>query len=387
MMRRSERWKAVALFAALALLPARAMAQEAAVDVSGVVRDSAGFPLSYARVQVAGQGEIEAGSDGRFTLRGVTGEMVMLEVRRLGYQPFRGTLRVPPRGQSLDVRLEAARSLLPAVAVVAPAREVYDARLSAFEERRRRQLGDYITRDKIDRHASASVIDLLRGVRGVQITTLGSTMMTRVRLRNASCPPVVYMDGAPATAGEFDFGMIELSTLEGIEIYHGLASIPAGLSSGRGRERCGVIALWSRPTRVPEGRQARRDAAERAMQRERMETAVDLSALLATGNVYTADQVDQRAQLRRGVRLPVYPDSMFATRTPGRVLVEFVVDIGGRMVPRTYRVVSASHESFERAVFEALTIAEFTPAMIGAARVQQVVQLPFEFRPPRDFEF
>src|SRR5690606_2840593 len=263
------------------------------------------------------------------------------------------------------------------------AREVYDARLSAFEERRRRQLGDYITRDEIDRHASASVIDLLRGVRGVQITTLGSTMMTRVRLRNASCPPVVYMDGAPATAGEFDFGMIELSTLEGIEVYHGLANIPAGLSSGRGRERCGVIALWSRPTRVPEGRQARVAAAERAEQGERLRQTVDLSALLAGGNVYTAEQVETRAQLRRGVRLPLYPDSLYVTRTPGRVVVEFVVNIAGRMVPQTYRVVSASHAHFERAVFEALTAAEFTPARIGAARVQQVVLLPFEFRPPQ----
>src|SRR5690606_10038936 len=235
-------------------------------------------------IGVSGREDVQAGPDGRFILRGVTGGVVTLEVRRLGYQPWKGSVHVPAQGGLAEIRLSPTRLSLATIAVVAPAREVYDARLSAYADRRRRQLGEVITREEIDRHASASVIDVLRSVRGLQITTLGSTMMVRVRLRNASCPPVVYMDGFPATAGEFDFGMIELSTLEGIEVYHGLANIPAGLSSGRGRERCGVIALWSRPTRVPEGRQARVAAAERAEQGERLRQTVDLSALLAGGN-------------------------------------------------------------------------------------------------------
>jgi len=58
-----------------------------------------------------------------------------------------------------------------------------------------------------------------------------------------------YLDGFPATSGPMDLDMIDLSGVEGIEVYAGMTSIPAEFMGVVGGEQCGVIAVWSRPTR------------------------------------------------------------------------------------------------------------------------------------------
>jgi len=96
-----------------------------------------------------------------------------------------------------------------------------------------------------------------------------------------------YMDGFPATAGTMDLDMIDLSGVEGIEIYAGMTSIPPEFMTVVGGERCGVIAVWSRPTRP-----RRKRSGEMA--------EADLERLLVTHAVYTSDQVDSPARLTSG---------------------------------------------------------------------------------------
>jgi len=177
-----------------------------------------------------------------------------------------------------------------------------------------------------------------------------------------------YMDGFPATAGTMDLDMIDLSGVEGIEIYAGMTSIPPEFMTVVGGERCGVIAVWSRPTRP-----RRKRSGEMA--------EADLERLLVTHAVYTSDQVDSPARLTSGSATPVYPDSLWRAGASGRVVAEFVVDSAGLIEPESVRIVSATQPAFTSAVTAALGEAVFQPAVLDGKPVRQIVLLPFVFSP------
>ncbi|MEO8334492.1 MAG: TonB family protein, partial [bacterium] len=183
----------------------------------------------------------------------------------------------------------------------------------------------------------------------------------------SACPPLVFVDGFPATAGEFDVDIIDLQSVEGIEVYAGLGSIPPEFTGPRDLDRCGVIAIWSRPSR------ARRRAAALPEAKPDSAVAVDLT------DVLTRDQVDLAARLDTGSVGPRFPDSLYKARTPGRVVVEFVVDTAGMVEPSTIDVLASSHPLFTESVREALLAAHFQSAWSKGRRVRQFIQLPFSF--------
>lgn len=377
------RWWAIGLLAASGALCASLPAPLAAQAVPpmehgvirGVVRDASGNALRGAEVSARGAPIATTGADGRFVLPAVPAGVVEVTVRRLGYRSRRADVRVPA-GQAvvLDVHLAPAPTQLSAVTVIAPRREVFEARLSGYEERRERGTGHYIVRDELERLSSASFLDVLRRVPGVRISTMGGSMWTRVRLRGATCAPMVFVDGFPASAGEFDLSMVDPKSLEGVEVYNGMASIPADFVTSTSEGRCGVVALWSRPARA---REPRSDGEARPPD----QATEELSALLESGAVFGADQVDSAATLMLGSRLPEYPDSLLLAGVGGQVVVELVVSDTGTVEPGTVRIVSASHPELGAAVREAAPRLRFIPAVRGSMAVRQVVHLPFEFRP------
>jgi TonB family protein len=89
--------------------------------------------------------------------------------------------------------------------------------------------------------------------------------------------------------------------------------------------------------------------------------------------------VDEAARLDTHVLDPHYPDSLFTARVPGKVVVEFVVDTAGNVVPATIDILASTHPLFARAVRSSLAVAHFTPAVAGGHKVPQYVQLPFTF--------
>jgi TonB family protein len=175
-----------------------------------------------------------------------------------------------------------------------------------------------------------------------------------------------------------DLDMIDLSGVEGIEVYSGM-SIPAQFMVASGSEKCGVIAVWSRPFRPKPRNHA-------------PVSRTELERLVADHTVFTADQVaEPAAWLGGGSELPVYPDSLWRARVPGRVVAEFIVGQDGRIEPGTLTIASSTHPYFASAVRSALEGAIFRPAVLQGNPVRQLVQLPFSFssevpdsvRPPR----
>ncbi|MGA9838332.1 MAG: TonB family protein [Gemmatimonadaceae bacterium] len=337
--------------------------------ILGTVRDSAGVAVPGARVDAGANIAATTDSAGEFTLRDVPQGPVVLTVRRIGFAPAITYWDLGPDALSLDLRIHAFPTVLPTV--YAQARpQPYDARLAGFNARRASGQGFYITRGEIDSLGTFRMTDVLTRVPGVREYTMRGALGTSVTLAGSRCQPLVMVDGFPAALGSFDLNMIDLSTVEGIEVYLHGSSVPASLSGPYGMEACGVIAIWSRPMRP----NVRADQLP-------PEHAPNLDSLLKANVVYTAATVDQPAGYDRGTAVPIYPDSLYRVRVPGHVVVRFVVDTVGAVEMATIEVVSATAAPFSAAVRRALRAASFSPARIRGRPVRQLVEMPFDFRP------
>jgi hypothetical protein len=161
--------------------------------------------------------------------------------------------------------------------------------------------------------------------------------------------------------------MMELGSLEGVEVYSNTTSVPPELMGPGGPSPCGVIAVWSSPFRLKQSTGAA--------------DGEDLSSLVNEHAVYTADQVDVAARYEAGSAEPVYPSSQIASHVHGRVVVEFVVDTVGAVEPASINVVTASNGDFADAARVAIIHGRFTPAVLNSQRVRQVVRLGLDFDP------
>jgi len=364
------RFRVLAAIAIVLLAAPHVLHAQSRGTIRGVVKDSVG-PVAYAEISIAGS-DVRLLTDelGRFRLTDVPYGSVELRARRLGYTPATQTLQFAKTTEAeVEFILSAAPGYLPSVEVSAP-RQVYDGRLRGFQERSKKGVGHFITRERLERVKSYRFSDLIRTVPGVTLKTLrgGGTSLT---MRGALCSPLVFVDGSPASAGgqPVDLDMFDLSTLEGIEIYPGLSSVPAEFVTGRGGERCGVIAIWSRPYRP-----------KPVMQMAHAPKAPALDSILSEMSIFTVDQVDTPAALVAGSALPEYPDSLRREGIGGKVVIELVVNGDGSLDTASVNLVSSTHQLFTEAVQQALAGAKFKAATLRSRPVRQVLQVPFVFK-------
>jgi TonB family protein len=363
------------LFPAFASLVSAAVAagQAASFETGGIVgyvADSAGGRIAGAQVSVLGvRGRAETGNDGSFRMSGVPTGSQILVARRIGFRPE--SLFVTVRqGVVADVgiHMRATPQQLTAV-IVEGGRARPTGRLRAFEERRARGHGHFFTAADIDRRNPTFVTDLLRTLPGVRVNRQNGQNV--VTFRGQRCPPLVWLDGAPATAGYLDPDYFSPGSLAGIEVYLGPSTVPPELMWVRGKGACGVIVLWSRMTEAG------------ARHRERVVTAQDLANLITNLKLYTADQVDSPARPDSANPVaPIYPDSLLRAGLSGRAVVEFVVDTTGVPDMDTFGTVASTHPLFAEAVRRAVAVARFSPAVLGGAQVRQLVHLPITFSIP-----
>jgi TonB family protein len=360
----------VTVLIGLTLGSGESRAQFARAPIVGMVVDSLGGPIAGAQIEVEGTlHRATTDSVGRFRLIEVEAGRLRLNVRRLGFLPATLFLNLTAAGaRQVMVTMSASPELLAPV-VVAGEHEVYDARLAGFLSRAEKKAnGNFITRAMIERSSSARLADVLRQVPSVRIRPVRG-VGTMAFIRGASCPPLVYLDGTPANAGPFDLDLIDLGSVEGIEIYGGIGSVPAEFAASRG-DRCGVIAIWSRPFRP------------RAPAPTSETPPTDVTALLQSRLVYLPEAVDSVAYLREGTLSPAYPDSLFRANVGGSVTVRFIVDTAGLVEMPSVEIVASSHQLFTDAATVALREARFSPAWLRGRRVRQVVSLPFRFAAP-----
>ena len=335
--------------------------------VSGTVVDSLGGAITGAGVSIEGSNSatITDGA-GAFRFQRVPPGPVTLIVRRLGYRQRSVSVESGGAGATgIVISMIAVPEVLPTVEVVRkPA--VFEARLAGFNARRERRVGHFITRDQLDRHDSPRFADALRTIPGVVVRPLRGSGGGRTVAIRGNCSPLVFFDGFPAAAGPVDLDMVDLASVEGIEVYSGLATVPPEFRSIQGTERCGVIAIWSRPFRPRPRRLAEARAGE-------------LDRAVALPTVYTAAEVDEPAILVPGSVEPAYPDTLWQAGVSGRVVAEFIVGADGVIEQGTFSVASTTHPYFSAAVRTALETAIFRSAKLAGKGVRQLVQVPFVF--------
>ena len=199
---------------------------------------------------------VVADGEGAFVLADLPAGSFRLRASRIGY-----TRTVTPywRLESGDV-LTVVVYVDPDAVLLAPLEITARERsrspvLSAYYNRAERGLGGtFITREEIERRHPSLVSDLLADVPGVRLTSGGIGANSRVvtiprnaMLRGGQCPVQIWVDGMLVTRGAVQVSIDELATpetLEGIEIFRGLATIPPEFVTPEAR--CGVVALWTR---------------------------------------------------------------------------------------------------------------------------------------------
>lgn len=369
----ADRHRSIALVACgVLLLPLSIRAQNPGA-VSGVVTDSSGAGVFGAEVTI-GESAYRVFTDeqGVFRVVGIPVGSAALSVRRMGFAPYTVPLLLTdakPRVDDLRVMLVALPTVLTPV-MVSSQRVNYTGRLAGYYQRLEKRSGGYfITRDQIDRENPRTLSQLLLHVPGIT-PSKGRAGAQGIRMRGRLCWPLVWIDGTPMPAGDVDLDAFAPQSIQGIELYLGATTAPSRFILGRVDNSCGTIVLWSRGpdtdpiTSVPR-------------------PAVDLDALLASLTIFSADQVDARAEPAQGEIRVGYPQSLYAEGVGGTVIAEFVVDESGHVEGDTFGIVASSNPLFSEAVKEAVLAAAFTPARRKGSAVRQLVQQPFRFVPRR----
>ncbi len=93
---------------------------------------------------------------------------------------------------------------------------------------------------------------------------------------------------------------------------------------------------------------------------------------------YMESQVEKPVE-KIGGEAPEYPPSLIASGVEGQVLAQFVVNERGRYEPGSLKILNSSNPAFAAAVKDALPRMRFSAAQIGGKKVQQLVQMPFQF--------
>lgn len=376
-----------ALLPALLLVPSPAAAQQRQPQrgaIAGVVQDEAGHGLVSAQVMVIdGDGQrTTTDDDGNFLLTGLPLGSAKIAVRRLGYRPHETTAVVgDARGaRLLTIVLVQVPQQIDAVEVRGK-RGQHSGPMADFYQRLESHAngGYFFTREQIDSMRPYRTTDILRRVPGFSFTASASAdrggAERMVRSRDRRCSPLIWIDGTPAATAYYDPDLVNPRTIEGIEVYSGVATVPSLLMGPAGAGSCGAIAIWTREGERT-GRRASRD--------ERAEAAATLTSLLDSVQVYTEAEVDRAAQLAPATPFaPVYPAELRRANVTGVVVTEFIVDATGRVEPATLGVVYSPDPLFTEAVNAALAGAKFTPAMRGGHPVRQLVQLPVHFVDPK----
>jgi TonB family protein len=123
---------------------------------------------------------------------------------------------------------------------------------------------------------------------------------------------------------------------------------------------------------VPEGKAADTDAAAA--------TELAQPPIALGDSIMTEYMVDSAVVRVEDGAAPPYPESMLRRRIEGSVIVQYVVDTLGHPDTLTFRVISATHADFARAVKATLPRMRFRPAIMANRLVPQLVQQPFAFR-------
>jgi hypothetical protein len=184
-------------------------------------------------------------SAGNFFLELPSPGLYTVVATRIGYLQHRGdTVRVKD-SEAVGLRIELDRNVIPLRPVVVTERLSWLP--EGFEQRRSRGFGRFLTRTDIENRRGYRTTDLLRGLPGIQLTSVGrgrgSGTVLQMRGTGGLCSPAVWIDGNLLTDGGNSLDMV-LSpvVLEAVEVYNSTSNAPIQYRNGN----CGVLLFWTK---------------------------------------------------------------------------------------------------------------------------------------------
>ena len=205
--------------------------------LNGTVRTPKDQSVTSALVSVPGTGlEVQTAASGMFSLGGLPSGTQTLEVRALGYEPKRIPVELfRDRLTTVNVVLDRPVQTLDVVKVFGKG----NARLAAFERRRRAGWGHVLTPADIERRHPLRLTDLFRTIPGVRVVPSGA-FGNMILLRG--CPPTVFLNGVrlgEGAAGDLDL-LASTTEITAVEVY--TASMRPAEFWGNS---CGSVVLWA----------------------------------------------------------------------------------------------------------------------------------------------
>ena len=246
--------RAALLFASLSTLfvASRAHAQPRNTGtLTGVVLDELGKPVPAVEVAIAKISRTtRTDSAGKFILALVPAGNYDVAFRRVSYAPMVFMLEIS-RGDTTEAEVKMNVVAQEMTAIKVEEKPELIRQLDGFEDRRRQGLGHYFTRKEIDERNPLVMSDMFRTIPGTMIVPVGMTRSSQLRFTRAikpgrDCPPAYYIDGQFATGYNIDD--MPVSDVEAVEVYSGIATLPAQFAKMRSTINCGTIVIW---TRIP----------------------------------------------------------------------------------------------------------------------------------------
>jgi hypothetical protein len=242
------------------------LAAQGRVRIEGwVVDERSGDPVPAADIAIRAINDRFLASavtdeDGRFEVMVDRQDGVTIYAGRIGYVDNRTpVLRFEDHNFfEVEIRLDPSAVLLAPLEVLARRKNPRSSVFTNFDNRVRTGNGYYITRADIERRAPNLITDILATVPGVRLESSGAGTRRHIRMaRSASreCPVQIFVDGllvtrriTPAfgapTAGFAVDDVVSPRSVEGIEVYRGLSTVPPEFLTPDAE--CGVVAIWTR---------------------------------------------------------------------------------------------------------------------------------------------
>jgi 5-hydroxyisourate hydrolase-like protein (transthyretin family) len=221
----------------------------------------------------------ETDGNGIFMFEQVTPGRFRLNATRMGYYTANGSYVDLAQNDTVvvDIRMSATGVLLQPVTVVARSAPRSSPMLRGFYERMDRGMGSFISRDDIAARNPMYVTDLLVTLPGVRLgawTPAGRQifMARSIKTGPEGCPVQFFVDNVHVnrTVGLSDAArnmggrdtaafisnavqstrqpsideFVHPASIEGIEVYPGVGSVPAEFMSPEAR--CGTVVVWTK---------------------------------------------------------------------------------------------------------------------------------------------
>ena len=242
-MRRLAAWSL--LLGSVVLAP-HAWAQSATQNrLSGFVSDSLGVPVAFAEIRLTPAGsatrELRTNAVGHFAITDLPTGPAQMVVRRIGFHPFDGPIKIGDGGaDSLRLVLYVASAELAALEVREESLGDSLAPREFWNRKRTNVFGRYFDKADIDNKWVSLPSEILRGVPGVTLTRSNRIGML-VRFRG--CRPNLFLDGMRAQGAEVD-ELVSVNDIGAMEVYTSMAGVPPQYQERT--NPCGAILFWSR---------------------------------------------------------------------------------------------------------------------------------------------